>query len=185
MLATLRTTYSRIGSWLVTLGVASITFVVTVVSQQWGNLKTLFALAPDTGTKVNIAWNSLGNFATNLSPIGQVGTILIAILLGLNITLLVSYIKTRRAASGSAAGHSTRSLGGIIAGIFGIGCAACGTALLGAFLSIFGATGLLAILPLHGQELTLLSVAILAWASWKLLQEINKPAVCSIESLRD
>ena len=47
------------------------------------------------------------------------------------------------------------------AGVLGVGCAACGSLLLGVVLPSLGAAGALAALPLNGEEFGILSVALL------------------------
>ena len=60
------------------------------------------------------------------------------------------------------------SLIGSLAAVIGIGCAACGAALLLSFLSLFGLSGLLLALPLHGVEIGILGVGLLVYTSYRL-----------------
>jgi hypothetical protein len=103
---------------------------------------------------------------------------LLPILVGINIALLIFYIRFFRTAP------STLSFGGGIAGslaaFLGIGCAACGSIFLAAFASTLGAGGILALLPRGGEELGYLGIALLLVSIFTLSRTINKPPVCPI-----
>ncbi|PSQ28687.1 hypothetical protein BRD03_02350 [Halobacteriales archaeon QS_9_68_17] len=80
----------------------------------------------------------------------------VAAFTGVNVALVAYHLlenATLRGGSGSAAG--------VVLGTLGAGCAACGSTLLAGVLSLFGATGLFALLPLHGLEFALLSLVVL------------------------
>lgn len=50
---------------------------------------------------------------------------------------------------------------GVVLGTLGAGCAACGSAALAGILSLFGAGGLLTLLPLDGLEFSVLALVVL------------------------
>lgn len=52
-------------------------------------------------------------------------------------------------------------MGGVLLGTIGAGCASCGSALLVGLLSVFGASGLVTLLPLDGLEFSLLALVVL------------------------
>jgi hypothetical protein len=58
------------------------------------------------------------------------------------------------------------------------GCAACGSFLLVTLLSFLGASGALALLPLGGGELGLLSIALLVLSIFLIARKIVAPVVC-------
>lgn len=120
------------------------------------------------------------SIATNFTIVSATYTILIAILFGVQITLLVYYIKKTKTNRASLRGVSGTGLGGLIAGIFGIGCAACGTFILTAVLSVVGAGGLLAFLPFGGEEFGFLGVGLLLYSIWLLLYKLEAPNVCPV-----
>jgi len=119
------------------------------------------------------------SIGTNFNPLAATYTILISVLFGVNVALAVFYVRARR--SGSSALQTGAGIGGFISGILGMGCAACGSALLLPVLSLIGAGGLVSVLPLHGQEFGIMSVALLIVSSAVLLKQIANPAVCPIE----
>lgn len=77
-----------------------------------------------------------------------------ALLFGVNVALLGYHLRQERISLSSGGGSVT----GMVLGTVGAGCTACGSAVVAGVLSLFGATGLLAALPLEGQEFTILSL---------------------------
>jgi hypothetical protein len=69
--------------------------------------------------------------------------------------------------------------GAFASGIFGVGCASCGSFLLGSLLASFGASGLIAFLPLRGEELTILSIALLGLSIFWISKKIQSKKVCA------
>jgi hypothetical protein len=95
----------------------------------------------------------------------EVSAMLVAIaaLAGANVSM-VTYHLFRHGLSAKTSGGSVV---GVILGILGAGCAACGTVLLAGILSLFGATGLLTLLPLDGLEFSLLAgIALVLSTYW-------------------
>lgn len=127
-------------------------------------------------------WSLYGSVATNFTNFSLTYTILISLLFGVQIMLLTHYVSKVRVKNNSVdlGKISATSIGGLIAGTFGIGCAACGTFILTSALTLFGATGVLAYLPFGGEEFGLLGVALLLYANYLILEKINEPLVCKI-----
>ena len=110
--------------------------------------------------------------------LGEVLLIIIALLFALNLTLLVFYIrKVKSVLKGNHHIHAV-GIGGLVSGLLGIGCAACGSIVLSAILSAVGASGLLLLLPLHGSEFGILGVMLLVFSITVLVRKINQPLVC-------
>lgn len=130
-----------------------------------------------TVEKINFLYSLLGSIQTNFSAVSASYTIAIAALFGINVALLVYYFRTRRVAQ-SLSG-ATLSAGGLISGVFGIGCAACGTFLLTSLLALFGAGGLLTLLPFGGEEFGFLGVGLLAYSVYLTSNKIMEPLVCT------
>ncbi|MBI3251674.1 MAG: hypothetical protein HYZ62_02050 [Candidatus Andersenbacteria bacterium] len=82
-----------------------------------------------------------------------------SILFGINVSLL-AYSFNHRQLLPRVSGSGS-SLIALVSGVFGAGCASCGTYLLGAALTFAGATGLLPLFPLGGREFLLVSIALL------------------------
>lgn len=127
-------------------------------------------------TKFKIAISLLGGIGTNFSTLSAGYTIAIAALFGVNIAMIVYFLKRTRvrlARQDVAAG-----LGGLASGALSIGCAACGSFILSTALSSFGAVGALAILPLRGGEFGILSVVLLLVSLTLTAKKIAAPFIC-------
>ncbi|HXK41053.1 MAG TPA: hypothetical protein VJ046_03080 [Candidatus Paceibacterota bacterium] len=132
---------------------------------------------------LNIAISLLGGISTNFSAFSASYTIAIAILFGINISMVVCLVRKRR--SGLAGGGMAAGFGGIASGALGIGCAACGSFILTATLSSVGAASALAILPLRGGEFGILSVILLATSLVVVSNKIAEPLMCTSEKLEE
>lgn len=102
----------------------------------------------------------------------------IAILIGINTSLVLAYVRMRRdrmRTTGVASGVL-----GTLAGLLGLGCAACGTFVLSPLLVTIGAGGLLALLPFGGEELKYTGIILLLLSAYLLARDVNKPSVCTV-----
>lgn len=122
----------------------------------------------------------LGGIRTNFSLFSASYTVLIALLFGLNIAMILYYLRRRRGKL--PGGGMTASVGGIASGVVGVSCAACGSFLLSTVLSFLGASSALTLLPWKGEELGLISVALLAFSIYLIADKIAAPAVCGLNS---
>lgn len=101
---------------------------------------------------------------TSFSTVQGLVLVLAAVLAGLNIALATYHLREHRVSIRAGSG----SVGGLVLGTLGAGCAACGTAVLAGLLSLVGAAGLLTVLPLEGLEIALLAVLFIALSIWWL-----------------
>lgn len=128
--------------------------------------------------KMQFLFSFYSSIATNFTVVSASYTIAIAILFGISVVLLTYYIKERRAViagSGVATG-----VGGLISGVFGIGCATCGTFILTSLLAVFGAGGVLAFLPFGGEEFGFLGVGLLMYSVYMISKKINESIICPV-----
>ncbi len=116
------------------------------------------------------------SIGTNFSLLSAALTIASAILLGIDMALITYYLKER--AFELRQGAVTTSIGGMVSGIFGIGCAACGSLVLMNVLAAIGLSGGVALLPLRGGEFGILSVALLGTSLVLVAKRIGSPYVC-------
>jgi hypothetical protein len=128
--------------------------------------------------KIGLPLSLLGSITTNFTPLSASYTIAIAVLLGMNVAMLVYYLR-RRIADVASIGLATGFLG-MTSGVLGMGCAACGSLLLTSTFSLLGASGILAILPLAGGEFGILGVILLTVSLYLTAKRIQDPAVCRI-----
>ena len=104
------------------------------------------------------------------ASIGLTG--IVAVLAGINIALVAYNIKTQRNKNMKKSGTSA-VLGGALTA-FTPGCPACTTSLS----AVLGIVGGLAIFPLQGLELKLISVGALAFSIWWAMRNINNATCC-------
>lgn len=158
-------------AWLV------FTFAVWLPNLRLISLILLSSTAPIID-KMRFLLSLYGSIGTNFSPVSASYTIAIAVLFGVNIALLVYYIRRVRGGKQGLRSTGALSIGGLISGTFGIGCAACGTFILTSVLTLFGVGGFLAYLPFGGEEFGFVGVGLLVYSIYRIMQKISKPLVC-------
>jgi len=165
------------------LGVA-VSFVVFTFAVWLPNTKLILALlTSDIGSfwdRLSVVFSLYGSIATNFTVISASYTIAIAILFGINIALLTYYIRTVHGGLGGIRRTGAAGIGGLVIGIFGIGCAACGTFILTSALALFGASGILIFLPFGGEELGFLGVGLLVYSIYAIAKKIGESQACDI-----
>ena len=131
--------------------------------------------------KVQVLTALIGSIGTNFTPFSALSTVAIAVLFGANVAMIAYYFRVHRQIVRQAGqvGAAT-GLGGLVSGFFGIGCAACGTFVLGPALSFIGATGLIALLPFGGEEFGALGVAMLGFSLVLTARKIGEPVACPL-----
>lgn len=178
----LKTVFSKFKYLLIAVIVSLLVFSFSVWLPNFSLLSQV--LHPDSaGTiseKANFVFSLYGSIVTNFTAISASYTIAIAILFGINIALLAYYIRRARGGVRGVGSTGAAGIGGLVSGIFGIGCAACGTFIFTSVLALFGATGLLVFLPFGGEEFGFLGVALLMYSIYLLAKKINDPLVCDI-----
>ncbi len=126
---------------------------------------TLTASYP-LSAKFLILYSLLGGLFTSMTPFSLFLLFLSALLTGANLTLIYQKISFLR-----QLGNLKLTVGGgLVLGIVGSGCSACGLPVL----SLFGLTGSVAFLPLQGGELAFISVIMLAVSLYFLAKSVNK-----------
>jgi hypothetical protein len=146
------------------------------------NLEVLISILSNTdvtlSTKVSFFFSMYGSLVSNQTLLSGFVVMATAFLSGINAAFITYYLKTVRGARISKLASLT-SIGGLVAGLFGLGCAACGSILLTAILASVGSAALL-LLPFKGAEFGFVGIALLLYAIMKLSTEIKKGATCTI-----
>jgi hypothetical protein len=127
--------------------------------------------------KLAFLFSLYGSLFSNFTVLSMIYLLLTAVLFGINIAFLTFYIRRRRG-KGPNVTAPLASLGGLVASMFGIGCAACGSVIITAVLSIFGGAGLLLMLPFHGAEFGLIGLVLLLVSISYLAKRIEDPLTC-------
>lgn len=164
------------------IGAFLVSVLVFVFAVWLPNIRLIanIVISPDVSlsNKIEIPFSLLGSITTNFTILSASYTIAIAILFGVYISMIVYFLK-RRIKDVRQSGIATGFLG-IISGIIGVGCAACGSFLLTSILSVVGAGSLLVLLPLHGSEFGILGILLLVFAVYRTAKQIENPLVCEI-----
>ena len=159
-----------------TLAIAAFLFAVWLPN--FGLISEVFSTSSaPLAAKLKVAISLLGGIGTNFSFFSAGYTIAIAALFGINLAMIVYFLKRARVGLGRQ--NLAVGVGGIAGGALGIGCAACGSFILTATLSSFSVVGALAILPLRGGEFGILSVILLATSLVIISSKITEPLVCT------
>lgn len=157
-----------------------VTFVFFVFAVWLPNLRLVAGTVANGniafGAKFTLLLNLLGGIETNFTIFSAISTIVIAIFFGVNMAMIIYFIKKRRAASSGSS--FLASAGGLGSGIVGIGCAACGSIVLGSILPIVGAAGVIAFLPFKGKEFSIMSIGLLFASIFIMARKIIEPVVC-------
>ena len=98
-------------------------------------------------------------------------TVIVAVLAGINIALVAYNIKTQR--NKNIKNGTSAILGGALTA-YTPGCPACTTSLS----AVLGIVGGLAIFPLQGLELKLVSIGALTFSIWWAMRNINNATCC-------
>ena len=98
-------------------------------------------------------------------------TVIVAVLAGINISLVAYNIKTQR--NKNMKSGTSAILGGALTA-FTPGCPACTTSLS----AVLGIVGGLAIFPLQGLELKIVSIGALTFSIWWAMRNINNSTCC-------
>lgn len=141
-------------------------------------LQVITNSAVSIADRVIFLFSFYGSIGTNFTILSAITVFSISILFGIQISLMTYYINQVKGLVGFGR-IGTTGMGGLIAGFFGVGCAACGTVLLTSGLSIFGVAGMLTFLPLGGAEFGLFGIGLLILSIRLLLKKIAAPLVCS------
>lgn len=125
--------------------------------------------------KASLIWTILYTSFTQMSGGGVAYLIILSLLVGLQGTLLVFLIKQRATTLGAL----SRGIWGMVLGMVGIGCSACGSVLFVTILSLFIGTGnALALFTQWGLVIGIGGIGVLLYAIFFTLRMIEKPAVC-------
>jgi len=132
------------------------------------------------GGKATFLMSVIGSYTTNFDVPSQIIIALTALFAGLNAALFVILFRQRSQVMG---GSMFSMGGGTLAGMFGIGCASCGSIVLTSILPIFGISAV-GVLPFGGVEFGVLGVGVLAYAAKRTVRHIQAPLVCEPEELK-
>ena len=171
-------TYTLIG------GVVS--FLIFAFAVWLPNIRLLFSVLTNptipASDKLILPLRLLESITTNFTVLSASYTIAIALLTGINVALIVYYVR-RQKQQLSQAGMTVGTLG-IVSGVLGMGCAACGSLILTSIVGTTIGAGIIGLLPLRGSEFGIVGVVLLTIATYLLAKQITKPFVCEPINLK-
>ena len=138
------------------------------------SLFTLIASAPDTTatdalyTFVLLIWSQWVDIGTPTLLINAAS----ALLIGTNVALLWYYFEEM---GGISKRIKAVGLLGTLVGLIGAGCAACGSLSIIPLLTFLGGVGFLNALPLYGNEISLIGIALLGISIALQVRAIKSP----------
>jgi len=128
--------------------------------------------------KLTLFVKLLGGITTNATPFSATLIIAMSTLFGVNVSLILYYLVKRR---GVPVKEGVGAAGALSSGLLGVGCASCGSFLLGSILASFGASGLITLLPLQGEEFSILAIILLGLSIYWISKSIQSDKVCAIQ----
>ena len=176
-LQALRKVFSSTAYQALAITISVSVFAFAVWLPNWRLIVTVIASPSVSFTEaVGVIFGLFLSIGTNFTIVSASYTIIIAILFGINIALLIYYVRMRRGAFKS--GGAATGIVGLVSGVFGIGCASCGTFILTSVLALVGGAGILSFLPLGGEEFGILGVVLIGYATYWTVKKIEEPIVC-------
>lgn len=157
--------------------IAMLVFSFAVWLPNWRLIFTVIGSPSVSFTEaISVIFSLFLSIGTNFTVLSASYTIAIAVMFGIYVAFLVYYISIRK---GSLRGKSgVLGMGGLISGVFGIGCAACGTFILTSVLALVSAGGIITLLPLGGEEFGIVGVVLIGYATYWTAKKIEEPLVC-------
>ncbi len=126
--------------------------------------------------KAMLFWTSIEYFKSGFTLSSQISTIIISILAGINVSIVTYYVRSK-IKLGRASGLG---IFGIVSGIFGIGCSACGSILITSVFGLSTTTFITTKLPLHGAEFGIIGILLLLVSIYIICEKIANPSSCAI-----
>lgn len=158
--------------------VGILSFLIFSITPHLGALRELHKLDTSLNTGGSIfnkgVWALLGHTTEpTLFP-----TILLALLFALIVVMLAFYYKTKGAMLIKTSSTGTF---GLLLGVLGVGCSACGTLALTAALGTVGLGSLVLFLPFRGAEFLYIGVFIMGLSIYQLNKLIKQEGVCVVD----
>ena len=150
-------------------------FLTVLLIEKAPNLVSVFSQDFTITQKIVLSLTYLTDLQNSFTAGSIVLIVLGSILGGINLAFAYTYYKTRAKV---LLRSNLYSGAGMFFAFLGIGCAACGTALLGTLLGLFGLSGVLGLLPFQGLEIGYLGLGVLLLATISLAKKVLAPNVC-------
>lgn len=160
-------------------GALGIFFVLLFVVVWLPNLRFLWTILTSpffsAGARVKIIVSGFGGLATNFTPLSLIITITVLTLTSVYLAMVVVYLE-KRSFLYREAGFGASAF---VLGMFGVGCASCGSVIISGLLGAGAAAGFLGFFPLNGQEFGIASIALLLVSLGWLSRKFADPVSCA------
>lgn len=170
--------YRKPLSWIVHF-FATLTVLLFII---WlPNLHFLFSLLQNRTVSflnwLKIVFTSFQSLQFSIPLLDAISGVIIALLFGMQISGTIYLLRERLQS------HRTMGIGGfgLIIGMVGIGCSACGSVLLTSLIGLGTATFFLQRLPFHGSELSFLGILFLCISIALTAKQIGSPPTCVVK----
>ncbi len=144
--------------------VAAVALSVFVLSQNVSFVSFIVTAPYGLGTRVSILLELYPFVGTSYGPLTGLALLAVSALTGANIALVTYHVREH----GLSAEQGGGSALGVVLGVLGAGCAACGSAVLVGLLSLVGGAGLVTLLPFEGLLLSVLAAVVLVLSMYWL-----------------
>lgn len=160
-------------------GALGIFFVLLFIVAWMPNFSFLWTILTSSlfsaGARARIIVSGFGGLATNFTPLSLIITITVIILTSVYLVMVVAYLEKRvflyrETGLGASA---------FVLGMFGVGCASCGSVIISGLLGAGAAAGFLGFFPLNGQEFGIVSIALLLVSLGWLSRKFADPVSCA------
>lgn len=132
---------------------------------------SLFSITP---VIASVLWEGL----FELPAVDMQYALLLALLTGINFSMLLFYIRKARVRSSTPVETSVL---GFFIGILGFGCAACGALVAHLLLAAIAGAGLADQLPQSGLSFQIVGIGLMLYSILRLNRAISDPLVCEPE----
>mgnify|MGYP001571152778 CR=1 FL=1 len=172
----LRAAFRWPSSWLIAGFTTLLVLELSVNIQNLGLAKTILTSSSiPVQEKLSYFTSILGSFGTNYTLLSAFFTVLNAFLIGLNVALLVFSLRRLHSVLVES---GLGGVGGVVTGFLGIGCAACGSALL----SLLGLSGVVTLFPFRGVEFSMIATLLLLASLVSTSRRLQSNGACRIPS---
>lgn len=176
LIASLGIVFSRRDSRRIILASTVVFILLLLIVQNGGSAKAIAGFdAIPFFARFSLAARTLFDVTSTFTTSTLLVALLGSLMGGINLSMAYTYMRLR---GDVIVGSGLYSGIGLFFAFLGIGCAACGTALLSVILGFFGFTAMLQVLPYQGQEIGYIGLIILCIATYALAQKVSAPNVC-------
>ena len=154
--------------------IAFLLLYLLTLTLNWGLVRAVWTYDVGLWAKLSFMPKFFSSVWHDFTPFSMTYTVLLALLFGINVSLIIYYVKNFR--SRAVLGATGSGLG-MLAGLLGVGCASCGALLLTPIIGTVAVGAIATALPLAGAEFALLGIIILLWSILTLGKKMHNPYV--------